>query len=217
MRNTFFSLCSEYHLLSKAFERDAVKETQQIKAFSLALSRSSPYAGNDRSGWWVDGGENDAGKKVRMTCEDMLWLLPWLDSAGLIMDGLLCWQGLNTKSQRRLRPGCLLAMCIRSLLCFITAGGCIGLVEFHLEFETSSLTWDVNNSFSRCFMADPFYSRVISKTHPQRTMEMMLRPNQPDWTEKPESERETQQFQSFSYKSPHVFNGIVWYFRKYIY
>ena len=144
MRNTFFSLCSEYHLQPKAFEREAVKETQQIKAFSLTLSRSSPYAGNDRSGWRVDGGENDAGKKVRMTCEDMLWLLPWLDSAGLIMDGLLCWQGLNTKSQRRLRPGCLLAVCIRLLLCFITAGGCIGLVEFHLGFETSFLTRTVS-------------------------------------------------------------------------
>lgn len=35
MRNTFFFLCSQYHLLSKAFERerDAVKEPQQIKAF----------------------------------------------------------------------------------------------------------------------------------------------------------------------------------------
>lgn len=38
VRNTFFSLFCEYHLLSKAFESDAVKETQQIKAFSLALS-----------------------------------------------------------------------------------------------------------------------------------------------------------------------------------
>lgn len=38
MRNTFFFLCSEYRLRSKAFERDAVKETRQIKAFSLAFS-----------------------------------------------------------------------------------------------------------------------------------------------------------------------------------
>lgn len=172
MRNTFFSLCSEYHLLSKAFERDAVRETQQIKAFSLALSHSSPYAGNGRSGWWVDGGENDAGKKVRMTCEDMLWLPPWLDSAGLIMDGLLCWQGLNTKSQRRLRPGCLLAMCVRSSYVLLLLEVALGWLELHLGFEMSFLTLGVNNSFGWCFMADPFYH--YQKTHPFiQTMEPM--------------------------------------------
>lgn len=157
MRNTFSSLRSKYHLPSKAFESDAVEETQRIKAFfpPFALSHSSPRAGSDRSGWWVGGGEKKMmqGKKVRMTFEDMLWLLPWLDSAGLIMDGLRCWQELSAKSQRRLRLGCLLAMCAGSSYVLLLLEVCVGVAELHLGFEMSVLTGE----FNHCFSADALW------------------------------------------------------------
>lgn len=65
-------------MLSKAFESDAVKETQQIKAFSLALSLSLTAVLTEET---TDLGDELTAentmqgrkkKKVRMTCEDML-------------------------------------------------------------------------------------------------------------------------------------------------
>lgn len=56
------------------------------------------------------------------------------------MDGLLCWQGLNTKSQRRLRLmlGCLLAMCVRPSYVLL-------LLEVVLEWWSS--TQDLKRAF----------------------------------------------------------------------
>lgn len=115
-KNTFFPplpfrcRCSEYDFFCPRPLRRAARETRVDQRL---LSRSGPRGRSDRSGWWVDGSENDAGrrkKKVRMTRGDMLWLLPRLDRAGLIMDGLLLLdEGSATQSQIWLRPGCLLA------------------------------------------------------------------------------------------------------------
>jgi len=165
MRNTFFSLCSKYQLASKAFERDRC-EGNAAHQSRLPRPFSQQSSCRERQIWvmsWRRRKWCGWGKKVRMTCEDMLWLLPWLDSAGLIMDGPFCWRGLNTESQRRLS---LLAVCIRALLCFITAGGYAGLVEFNLGFETGFMTCEVNSSFSWWFYGWPILLKVfISAKH----------------------------------------------------
>lgn len=76
-RNTFSSLCSLYHLVSRASESRAVKETQQIKD-SLFFSPSNPCASRQEThadaGDEFDGRENATveKEKVRMTQEGML-------------------------------------------------------------------------------------------------------------------------------------------------
>lgn len=175
MRNTFSPSVPNIICLPKPLRETLWRKGCRSKLPPLALSHSSPHAGSDRSGWWVDGRENDAGKKVRMTCEDMLWLPPWRDSAGLIMDGLVCWRGLNTKSLRWRRPSCLLATCIRCLLCFIAAGGYIGPGELALGFEPSFLTWEVNKQLQLMFYGCPILlSAGCQQKHPMRIMEPML-------------------------------------------
>lgn len=185
MRNTFSPSVPNIICLPKPLRETLWRKGCRSKLPPLALSHSSPHAGSDRSGWWVDGRENDAGKKVRMTCEDMLWLPPWRDSAGLIMDGLVCWRGLNTKSLRWRRPSCLLATCIRCLLCFIAAGGYIGPGELALGFEPSFLTWEVNKQLQLMFYGCPILlSAGCQQKHPMRIMEPMLT-YQPGWKEEP--------------------------------
>lgn len=73
MRNTFLSLCSVYQLLSKAFERDAVKETRQIKAFFPSPSLTAVLVQGTADVGDESAAENTVqGRKVRMTSEDML-------------------------------------------------------------------------------------------------------------------------------------------------
>lgn len=69
------------------------------------------------------------------------------------MDGLRCWQELSAKSQRRLRLGCLLAMCAASSYVLLLLEVCVGAAELHLGFETSALTGEVNH----CFSADALW------------------------------------------------------------
>lgn len=140
--------------------RRAARETQ---ADQRLLSHSGPRGRSDRSGWWVDGSENDAGqgeggkKKVRLTCGDMLWLLPRLDRAGLIMDGLLLLdEGSATESQIWLRPGCLLAARIIGPLMFYYSGSQALRRSCPRGFKMSFLSGEVNSSSSWCFMTDPF-------------------------------------------------------------
>lgn len=56
-------------------------------------------------------------------------------------------------------------MCIKSSYVLLL----LEVAEFHLGLETSFLTLDVNNTLSWCFMTVPFYSVVISKTHPAKS------------------------------------------------
>lgn len=130
---------------------------EQIKGFSLtaALVEEATDLGDESTAAKTSQGERREKKEVRMTCGDTLWLLPRLDRAGLIMDGLLLLdKGSATESQIWLRPDCLLAARIIGPLMF-----CSGSQSLWRSrpggFKMRFLSGEVNSSSSWCFMTDP--------------------------------------------------------------
>lgn len=126
----------------------------------FARSTSRPGEENDRSGWWVDRREIDAGKNSKKknrwewhvrTCYDCC-----LDRAGLIMDGLHS-AAETTEARLPLLPH------IRDsyILLLLEAAP-----RLRLATQMSFLTWEVNSSFSRGLLAGPFYWLGISRAHP---------------------------------------------------